>query len=143
MFDQSVRQVMSRGKILKAPPETPIGEVSVLMARKNVGAVMVVEGERLVGIFTERDLVFRVVAQGLDVRTTCLEKVMTPSPEVVAPDKPYGFALSIMHEKGFRHLPVVEGGRIVGIVSSRNAMDPELEDFVSEARRREHYRKHH
>jgi CBS domain-containing protein len=134
---------MTQKKVLKAPPETPVGEASVLMARNNVGAVMVVENGRLVGIFTERDLVFRVVAQGLDVQTTRLAEVMTPSPEVVAPDKPFGFALSIMHEKGFRHLPVVEGERIVGIVSSRNAMDPELEDFVSEARRREHYRRHH
>jgi CBS domain-containing protein len=143
MFDQPVRYVMKQKKLLKASPETPVGDASVLMARNNVGAVMVVEDERLVGIFTERDLVFRVVAQGLDVQATRLAEVMTPSPEVVAPDKPYGFALSIMHEKGFRHLPVVEGERIVGIVSSRNAMDPELEDFVSEARRREHYRRHH
>jgi len=142
MFDQPVRCVMQQSKVLKAAPETPVGEASVLMARRNVGAVMVVEGERLVGIFTERDLVFRVVAQGLDVGKTRLEEVMTPSPQVVAPDKPFGFALSIMHEKGFRHLPVVDGGRIVGIVSSRNAMDPELEEFVSEERRREHYRKH-
>ena len=142
MFDQPVRRVMRQTKVLKAPPETPVGKASVLMAKRNVGAVMVVEGGRLVGIFTERDLVFRVVAQGLDVEKTRLSEVMTPSPEVVAPDKPFGFALSIMHEKGFRHLPVVDAGRIVGIVSSRNAMDPELEDFISEARRREHYRKH-
>lgn len=142
MLDQPVSRVMQQRKVLKAPPETSVGKASVLMAKRNVGAVMVVKGERLVGIFTERDLVFRVVAQGLDVAKTRLVEVMTPSPQVVAPDKPFGYALSIMHEKGFRHLPVVDRGRIVGVVSSRNAMDPELEEFVSEARRREHYRKH-
>jgi CBS domain-containing protein len=140
MFDQLVKEVMQKRNVLKAPPQTLVSEAAKLMAKKNVGAVMVVEGERLVGIFTERDVVFRVVARSRDARTTRLADVMTPSPEVVAPNKPLGYALSIMHERGFRHLPVIEGGKILGIVSARSAMDPELEDFVSEARRREHFR---
>ncbi len=141
MFDQLVKNVMQRRKILKAPSQTLVSKAAKLMAKKNVGAVMVVEGEHLVGIFTERDMVFRVVAQGLDAQTTRLAEVMTPAPEVVAPDKPLGYALLVMHERGFRHLPVIEGGKIIGIVSARSAMDPELEDFVSEARRREHFRR--
>jgi len=140
MFDRLVKEVMQKSKVLKAPPETLVSKAAKLMAKKNVGAVMVVVGERLVGIFTERDVVFRVVAQSRDANATRLADVMTPSPEVVAPNKPLGYALSIMHEKGFRHLPVIEHGRILGIVSARSAMDPELEDFVSEARRREHFR---
>ncbi len=140
MFDQLVKEVMQKSKVLKAPPETLVSKAAKLMAKKNVGAVMVVDGERLVGIFTERDVVFRVVAQSRDASKTRLADVMTPSPQVVAPDKPLGYALSIMHERGFRHLPVIESGRILGIVSARSAMDPELEDFVSEARRREHFR---
>ena len=142
MFDQPVREVMQKAKVLKAPPETLVSRAARLMAKKNVGAVMVVVGERLVGIFTERDVVFRVVAQSRDANTTRLADVMTRSPQVVAPDKPFGYALSIMHERGFRHLPVIERGKILGIVSARSAMDPELEDFVSEARRREHFREH-
>lgn len=141
MFDQPVKEVMQRSKVLKAPPDTLVSRAAKLMAKKNAGAVMVVVGERLVGIFTERDVVFRVVAQGRDASTTRLADVMTRSPEVVAPDKPFGYALSIMHEGGFRHLPVIERGRILGIVSARSAMDPDLEDFVSEARRREHFRR--
>jgi CBS domain-containing protein len=140
MFDQPVRSVMQRRKVLKAPPETLVSKAARLMADKNVGAVMVVEDERLVGIFTERDIVFRVVAQGLDARTTCLADVMTPAPDTVDPDKSFGYALLIMHERGFRHLPVIQNSKLVGIVSSRSAMDPELEEFSSEARRRKHIR---
>lgn len=140
MFDQPVGSVMQRRKVLKAPPETLVSKAAKLMADKNAGAVMVVEDERLVGIFTERDIVFRVVAQGLDARTTRLADVMTPAPDTVDPDKPFGYALLIMHERGFRHLPVIRDSKLVGIVSSRSAMDPELEEFSSEARRRNHFR---
>jgi len=140
MFDIPVRGVMQRRNVLKAPPETLVSKAAQLMATKNVGAVMVVEGERLVGIFTERDVVFRVVARGLDAQMTRLAEVMTPSPHTVDPEKPFGYALLLMHEKGFRHLPVIQDGKPIGIVSSRSAMDPELEEFVSEAQRRKHYR---
>ena len=140
MFDQPVRSVMQRRKVLKAPPETLVSKAAKLMADKNVGAVMVVEDERLIGIFTERDIVFRVVARGLCARTTRLADVMTPAPDTVDPDKAFGYALLIMHERGFRHLPVIQDSKLIGIVSSRSAMDPELEEFSSEARRRKHFR---
>jgi len=139
MFDQPVRSVMQRQKVLKAPPETPVSKAAQLMASKNVGAVMVVDDERLVGIFTERDIVFRVVARGLDAQTTRLADVMTPAPDTVGPEKPFGYALLRMHERGFRHLPVIQDGKVVGIVSARSAMDPALEEFVSEAHRRKYY----
>jgi CBS domain-containing protein len=139
MFDTPVRSVMQRHKVLKAPPDTLVSEAAKLMAAKNTGAVMVVDDDCLVGIVTERDVVFRVVAKGLDARVTRLADVMTRSPHTVGPDKPFGYALLIMQEQGFRHLPVVEDGKPVGIVSSRSAMDPELEEFVSEAHRRKHY----
>lgn len=140
MFDQPVRSVMQRRKVLKAPPETLVSKAAKLMAAKNVGALMVVEGGRLVGIFTERDVVFRVVARGLDARTTAVSEVMSPAPHTIHPDKPFGSALLVMHENGFRHLPVVENGKPIGIVSSRSAMDPDLEEFAFEAQRRRHYR---
>jgi CBS domain-containing protein len=139
MFDQPVKSVMQRRKILKAAPETLVSKAAKLMADKNVGAVMVIEDERLVGIFTERDVVFRVVAQGLDAHTTKLGDVMTPAPDTVDPDKPFGYALLMMHERGFRHLPVIQDGKPIGIVSSRSALDPDLEEFVSEASRRKRF----
>ena len=140
MFSQSASSVMKRQKLLTATPETTVSKAGVLMTKRNVGAVMIVERGRLIGIFTERDVVTRVIAQGRDPATTKLADVMTLAPKTVDPDKSYGYALLIMQENGFRHVPVIENGKPVGIVSSRNAMDPELEEFVSEAQRRKHIR---
>lgn len=140
MFSQRIRSVMERKKLLTAPPETTVSDAAKLMAKKNVGAVMVVENGLLVGIFTERDAVFRVIAQGRDTRTTSLAEVMTTAPQTVDQDKSFGYALLMMHENGFRHVPVVENGKPIGIVSSRNALDPEMEEFVAETQRRKHIR---
>ncbi len=140
MFSQRIRSVMERKKVLTAPPETSVSRAAELMAMKNVGAVMVVKEEHLIGIFTERDAVFRVMAKGLDAKTTSLVDVMTCSPKTVDPDKTFGFALLMMHENGFRHVPVIENGKPIGIVSARNALDPDMEEFVSEAQRRKHIR---
>ncbi len=140
MFSHRIRSVMERKKFLIAAPDTTVGQAAKLMAKKNVGAIMVVEGERLIGIFTERDALIRVIAQGRDVEATQLADVMTKEPQTVAPDRSYGSALLLMFEHGFRHLPVVEAGKVIGIVSSRNALDPDLEEFVAEAQRRKHIR---
>jgi CBS domain-containing protein len=140
MFDRPVRSVMRRRNTLTAPPDTSVTKAAMLMAGRNVGAVMVVDNAVLVGIFTERDVVFRVVARGRAPATTPVADVMTARPHTTSPDVPFGSALAVMHEKGFRHLPVIENGKPVGIVSARSAMDPEMEDFTAEARRREHYR---
>ena len=140
MFSQRIRTVMERKKLVTAPPQTTVSTAAKLMASKNVGAVMVVDKGSLIGIFTERDAVFRVIALGRDAQTTQLADVMTTEPRTVDPDKSYGYALLMMHENGFRHVPVIENGKPIGIVSSRNALDPDLEEFVSEAQRRKHIR---
>ena len=140
MFTQRVRSVMHKDKVLIAPPDTTVGKAAKLMAAKNVGAVMVVDQERLVGIFTERDAVFRVIAKGRDVQSTRLSEVMTTEPKTVDPDKSFGYALLMMQENGFRHVPVIEAGKPIGIVSARHALDPDMEEFVSEAERRKHLR---
>jgi CBS domain-containing protein len=140
MFDRPIRNLMEHKKFLVVPPDATVSEAAKLMAKKNVGAILIVENELLVGIFTERDAVFRVIAQGRDAHTTPVRTVMTPDPESLDPSRSYGHALLLMQEHGFRHVPVVENGHPIGIVSSRNAMDPELEEFVSEERRRLHHR---
>ena len=110
------------------------------MVEAKIGSVLVVDGNSLIGIFTERDAVFRVIAKGLDPTTTRLADVMTVEPITLSPEKSYGHALLLMQENGFRHLPVVQNRVPIGIISSRNAMDPEMEQFVWEERRRAHYR---
>ena len=140
MFSQHISEVMEHKNLITAPPETTVDKAAQLMANRNVGAIVVVENERLVGIFTERDVVFRVVARGGDPQATRLADVMTRAPLTIDPDKTYGHALLIMHEHGFRHMPVVKNGQPIGIVSSRNALDPEMEEFAVESHRRKHIR---
>ena len=132
---------MERKKVLIAPPDTSVSTAAKLMATNKVSAVMVVDNKRLVGIFTERDAVFRVIAQDRDAQTTRLVEVMTRAPKTVTPDESFGYALLMMHENGFRHVPVIENGEVIGIVSARNALDPELEEFESEAQRRKNIRR--
>jgi CBS domain-containing protein len=141
MFDLPIKSLMEPKKLITAPPEMVVSDAAKLMAGKNAGAVLVIENKRLVGIFTERDAVFRVLATGRDANTTPLRTVMTATPATLSPGSSYGHALLLMQEKGFRHVPVVDGDHVIGIISARNAMDPDLEEFVSEERRREHYRK--
>jgi len=141
MLDRLVREIMDPRKALTLAPEASVTAAAEVMAAGNTGAVMVVEDGRLIGIFTERDALFRVIAQRRDPQQTRLREVMTADVKTLAPDDSYGYALVLMQEGGFRHAPVVENGVPVGIVSSRNAMDPDLEEFASEAIRREHIRR--
>jgi CBS domain-containing protein len=138
MFSTPVKEIMEKRKLLLADPTMTVRKAAETMARRGVGAVLVVDDDRLVGIFTERDVVFRVVARGLDSTTTPLGEVMTRDPKTIAPEKSYGVAMLLMHENGFRHLPVVQNEAPIGIVSSRSALDPALEEFVFEERRRKH-----
>lgn len=140
MFDLPIKKVMERKKFITAAPAKTVSQAARLMAGKNAGAVLVVDAGQLIGIFTERDVVFRVIAEGLDPKQTLLSSVMTPTPITLDPGQTYGHALVIMQENGFRHVPVLENGCAIGIVSSRNAMDPALDEFVADQRRREHYR---
>ena len=136
MFYQSVRTLMDPRKLILVPGSMTVREAAKLMKSKRYGAVLVTEGDELLGIFTERDAIFRVIAVGLDPETTPLVDVMTKEPKTITPDKTFGHAMLMMHEGGFRHVPVVEDGKLVGMVSSRNALDPDLEEFVFEEHRR-------
>jgi CBS domain-containing protein len=115
----------------------PVGEAARLMKQHNVGAILVVDGDKLAGVFTERDALFRVVAEGRDANTTELGAVMTPNPRTIEADSVFTLALQMMYEGGFRNVPVVENGRPVGLVSARDALGPELKDFVYEMLRQE------
>ena len=108
------------------------------MKHKRVGSILVLENSRLAGIFTERDALFRVIAEGRSPETTRLGEVMTHNPRTIAPDRPFGHALHLMYEGEFRHVPVVENGRPLGVVSARDALGPDLQQFVSELDKRTH-----
>lgn len=98
-------------------------EAAALMREQRVGAVMVVEAGQLKGIVTERDLVTRLLAEGLDPGRTSISVIMTPRPMTLTPDDTAMEALDRMMEGHYRHLPVMDGERIVGIVSIRDLFD--------------------
>ena len=131
-----VSEQMATDLLTVEPTTTLVGAVQQMNARR-VGAVLVLEDDRLVGVFTERDALFRVVAEGRDVKTTRLADVMTRNPQTVKPDQPFSVALQMMYGGKFRHVPVVENGLPVGIISARDALGPELEAFVYELLRQE------
>jgi len=136
-MSRTIRTILKDQEPLTAPATMTVGEAARLMKQGKFGAVMVVENGSLVGIFTERDALFRVVAEGHDAQITRLAAVMTRNPETIHPDRPFAEALHLMHLHGFRHVPVVEDGRPIGMVSARDALGPELEDVVYEWIRQE------
>ena len=137
MTDRIISQIIDGQEIVTSTADTTVGDAARLMRENHIGAVVVVENGRLAGIFTERDALFRVVAEGLDVKTTRLADVMTRNPQTVRPDQKFSIALQMMYGGKFRHVPVVEDGRPVGILSARDALGPELEAFVYELLRQE------
>ena len=138
MPQRTIRMIIEQQELVTAPATTTVTDAARLMKQRHVGATMVVEDGKLVGVFTERDALFRVVAEGRDGQATRLADVMTRNPQTIHPDKPFAHALQMMHGGSFRHVPVVEAGRPVGMVSARDALGPELEAFVYELLRQEH-----
>jgi CBS domain-containing protein len=138
MLQRNIRMIIEHQELVTTPATLTVTEAARLMKQRHVGAAMVVEDGKLVGVFTERDALFRVVAEGRDALTTPVSEVMTRNPQTIHPDKPFAHALQMMHGGSFRHVPVVEDGRPVGMVSARDALGPELESFVYEMLRQEH-----
>jgi CBS domain-containing protein len=137
MTQRPIRSLIAGQKILLAPADTTVAAAAKLMKKSAVGAVMIVDTHgRLAGIFTERDALFRVISEGRDPKATRIGEVMTADPRTISADKPFGHALLMMHDGGFRHVPVVEDGKPIGMVSARDALGPELEEFDSAIERR-------
>jgi CBS domain-containing protein len=121
------RTHMSRD-LLVVEPDLPVVEVARRMVARDVGAVLVYDGGSLAGILTERD-VLRAVADGLDDGTLVRDR-MTPHPETLDADDTTEHAAVLMIHGGFRHLPVIEQGEVVGVLSIRDLMRVVLEDSV-------------
>ncbi len=134
---RSLRSIVAGQPPATAATSATVYEAALLMKERGKGALLVLDGSKLAGIFTERDALFRVVAAGRDPTTTRVGEVMTPQPQSIHPDEPFVHALRVMHRGGFRHLPVVEDGRPLGIVSSRDALDSDLYDLRMDLELRE------
>lgn len=132
-------QSMMKMRLLTAEPQETVASAARKMRDLNLGAVLVVSGSRLSGIFSERDLLCRVVAEGRDPACTALGEVATPDPVTVPANASIRRCAELIRERGFRHLPVVDGeGRPVGILSTRDFLQfvvSELEELIDRARR--------
>jgi CBS domain-containing protein len=116
----TLNDIMTR-EVFTADPGTPVAEVAARMLRSRVGSAVVTQGPMLLGIFTERD-VLRAAASGTDLTSSAVSEWMTPDPVTVDPDTDADDAAEVMLSHGFRHLPVVEGGALAGIVSLRDIL---------------------
>lgn len=113
--------------LVTANKEMTVRAASKLMVEKKIGALLVVENGRIAGIFTERDALNKVLAASLDPDKTTLSQVMVADPQTIRADKPLAYALYMMAEGGFRHVPVVDGnGAPLGMVSARDALGQDI-----------------
>ncbi|KAB2926822.1 MAG: CBS domain-containing protein [Dechloromonas sp.] len=128
-----INDVLAGRKLVTATKEMTVRAASRLMAEQRIGALVVVEGGRIAGIFTERDALNKVIAAALDPDSTALSSVMVSDPQTIGVDKPLAYALYMMAEGGFRHVPVVDAGGVpIGMVSARDALGQDLVDFERE-----------
>jgi CBS domain-containing protein len=132
-----IPDVIGRQNLILMGAQTTVREAAKLMATHRIGAIMVGEGTTLQGIFTERDLAVKVVATGRDPDSVKLAEVMTAKPDTIRPDQTVQDALQRMTKGAYRHLPVVEGGTLVGMVSIRDIYAAMLRELEGELHDRE------
>jgi CBS domain-containing protein len=119
---RQIGEIVRRRSLVSADPGMSVRDAAKLMASEKIGALPVVKAGRLAGIFTERDALVRVLARGLDPDSTLVADVMTADPVTIDARRPLKHALQMMVDGNFRHVPVVEGGSVVGMVSARDAL---------------------
>ena len=114
----TVSEIMT-GSVFTIDPTMTVAEAATVMGERKIGSALVMDGERLAGIFTERDIV-RALGEHFDAAGHPVSEWMTADPQTAPPDMTAEEALRTMLDRGFRHLPVADGDRVVGIVSMRD-----------------------
>lgn len=132
-----IPDVVENQSLVCLPPDATVRDAVQRMAEHRIAAVLVTEGTALKGIFTERDLTVRVAAAGKDIATTPLSAVMTADPDTLGPDAPATDALDLMERHRYRHLPVVQDGAVVAIVSIRDLYSEVRNTLQEEIKERE------
>lgn len=130
----TLRRVIQELNLIHTTPGATVMDAAERMTQGRVGAVPVIEGERLVGIFSERDLMTRVVVAGRDPRSTRVESVMTHEVVTATLDESVDQCLEKMQGAGCRHLPVVQDGRVISMLSMRDLLRDEIEEQTEEIR---------
>jgi len=134
MDERTVFQSIPKKHVVSVGPQASVYEAACVMTRAHCGSVLVLEPpDRLAGILTERDLMTRVLARAVDPKTTRVAEVMTPNPICVPPETKVSDAVLIMLERGFRHLPILGGGKLLGVFSIRDALPREIGTALHQA----------
>ncbi len=120
-------------EVVTLPPSVTLAGAVALLAEKRIGAIPVVEGAQVVGVFSERDVIYCLAAKGAAALELSVGEVMTAPAQVVSPDEPVLGALSLMTKRRIRHLPVIEGGRLVGFVSIGDLVKYRMDRIEQEA----------
>jgi len=123
-----IRDLIKDREVYSVDPGRSVLDTVRYMVARNIGAVAVVQGDELVGIFTERDLMKRVVSHGLDVATTTMKMVMTRDPKTVSLDDKIVECTQLMKDNNFRHLPICDGKSLKGILSLRDLILHEMQE---------------
>jgi CBS domain-containing protein len=125
--------------IIKVTPELSVLEAIKVLATENIGAAVVMSGDRLAGILSERDYTRKVILKGRSSDSTRVEEIMTANVVVVTPRTKTRECMALMTEKNIRHLPVVEEGRVIGMVSIRDIVSDIIADQDFTIEQLEHY----
>lgn len=126
-------RIFEAGKAIHSVgPDTPVTECVRLMTADKIGALIVMDGDRLIGIFTERDALNKVLAGGLDPANTKVSEVMTKDPYSISPKTTVGDAMKLITKRRFRHLPIVDNGKVLAVVSSGDLTHWLVQDQIGE-----------
>ena len=137
VLSERISELLPLDDLICVDPGASVLHVVKLMCERAVGAVVVVDEGFPIGIFTKQDALHRVLAEGLDPKELPISAVMTRDLVTVGPNQTLGRALLLMQARKCRRLPVVEKGKVIGMVVARQALDPELEEFSCEQHRRQ------
>jgi len=130
----SLRDFFKNRELYYVEPQQTVAQAAQYMTDRNIGAACVLEGSRLVGVLSERDMMKRVIAQGLDPSQTQVSQVMTPNPVVVVVQETRDNCVKVMQKASIRHLPVVDGDKLVGLLSLRDLLQVDLNEKMEEIR---------
>ncbi len=128
---KTLQQILNDKKhkeVISIAPNRPVFDALVILAEYKIGALAVMDGDKLVGIFSERDYAREVVLQGRSSKTTQIQEVMTAKVIVGKPDDFVDSAMRMMSEKKFRHLPVVDGEKVLGMLSLGDLVKETIDD---------------
>ena len=139
---RTLGNIIANRELIAVTSKQTAWDAANLMATRHVGAVLVIDGKKLNGIVTERDIMTRVVVPKRNPETIAVTEIMTRNPSVLGSANPFSHALILMAEGGFRHMPVVDGDVAVGVVSIRDAIGAEQAELEQAQQTFEHIAGH-